>query len=275
MRGLCQYAHVTRGQLQRRLGPQVVATTWSSPRGRRSRLLTALVAMIVSIASPNPLSPTASAAVACGDTVYVNRFDGNYSSSQLYGVRGTIRDRPILLCSNAVGATSGAAVWVMHASTGSAPEYAQVGDAKLPGMAAPQAFTEYNDGSTTAPGWARSFYAGIWSNGSQQAYKVDYNGITGKIYLIIDSLTKASTPWSPDTEWHGGWEGEFYAETLDRGDDVPGPGGARTDMSALVVQKCDTCAFVNPDGLVLTSDLTPYKSGWSASPTAFQIWTQR
>jgi hypothetical protein len=234
-----------------------------------------MVATILASSAPSPFSPTTSAATACGDSQFFNRFDGNSSSSQLYGVRGTIRDRTIPLCSTTAGATSGASIWVMLASNVNAYEYAQVGYAKIPGMSTPRAFTEYNDGSNVGPGWARVFYSGIWSDGSQHAYKVDYNGITGRIYLIVDGLTKASTPWSPDNVWQGGWEGEFYAETLDRGDDIPGTAGARTDLSVLGVQKCDTCSFVNPDGLALSSDLTPYKYGWTTWPTAFQLWTQR
>ena len=60
-------------------------------------------------------------------------------------------------------------------------------------MAAPKAFTEYNDGTTMwgQAHWWRVLYNGIWSSGAQHAYVVDYNGITEKLYMQIDGVTKA------------------------------------------------------------------------------------
>ena len=142
-------------------------------------------------------------------------------------------------------------------------------------MAAPQAFVEYNDGENVAPGWARIFYPGIWSNAAQHTYVVDYSGITGKLYFSIDGLNKGSTPWSPDFEWTTPWEGQFYAESWDRGDDVPGVAGARSDWSQIAIQVAERGTWVNPEGEALTSDLAVYKKGWTTWPTAFQTWTQR
>jgi len=217
------------------------------------------------------------AATNCDDGDVWNRFDGNRSDAQrVYAVRGKIRDRKINLCLDPGNTDndSAASIWVMVAGW-NAFEYAQVGYARIAGMAAPQAFIEYNDGENVAPGWARIFLPGIWADAAQHTYVVDYSGITGKLYFSIDGLNKGSMPWSPDFEWSTPWEGQFYAETWDLGDDVPGVAGARADWSLLAVQIAEPGTWVNPEGEQLTSDLTAYKNGWTVWPTAFQTWTQR
>jgi len=151
-------------------------------------------------------------------------------------------------------------------------EYAQAGYAQLPGFAT-RAFIEYDDGSESG-GWSRIFYAGIWSNGAQHTYTVSYSAQTAKLHFQIDGASKGTTPWSPDVVWHAPWEGQFYSETLDSGDDVPGTAGARADWSLLKVQTT-LGTWKNPDGQVLTSDLAAYKNGWTTWPTAFQTWTSR
>lgn len=250
----------------------------SQQEAAHMRMWWRLAGLAVALAIVVAAEPAAvRAAVNCGDGSAVNRFDGNRSDSpRVFAVQGKIRDRQINLCLDPGNSDddSGASIWVMVAGW-NPNEYAQVGYARIAGMAAPQAFVEYNDGENVAPGWARIFYPGIWVNGAQHTYVVDYSGITGKLYFAIDGLSKGSTPWSPDSEWSTPWEGQFYAETWDRGDDVPGVAGARADWSLLAVQIAEPGVWVNPEGAVLTSDLSVYKNGWSSWPTAFQTWTQR
>ncbi len=208
-----------------------------------------------------------------------NRWTGNRSNSaQTFAVKGKIRDRPINLCldPNNTDDDSGVAIWVMLAGWNN-NEYAQVGYARETWMGAPQSFVEYNDGENVEPNWHRQYYGGIWSSGAQHTYVVDYSGVTGRIYFSIDGLGKGSTPWSPDLEWGAPWEGQFYAETWDRGDDIPGTAGARADWSLLAIQVAEPGSWVNPEGEALTgpADVPAYKKAWTSWPTAFQTWTQR
>jgi len=134
-------------------------------------------------------------------------------------------------------------------------------------MAAPKAFTEYNDGTTMwgQAHWWRVLYNGIWSSGAQHAYVVDYNGITEKLYMQIDGVTKAPTPWSPNLEWSNPWGG----------DDIPGTAGARTDYSLVAVRHCAGCIWQAPVSNFVVISWPYYKFVWTANPTAFQIYTQR
>lgn len=216
---------------------------------------------------------------ACGDGWGSPHYwDGTASTYQIFAALGTIRDRPIYLCSETVGASSSASAWAMLAGSGGPTgenQYAQAGFLKLAGWSSPMAFEEYDDGSGASPGWQQYFFGSIWSNGVRHTYKVDYSAVTGKIYIYIDGAQKFSPPWSPDTAWNTPWHAEFFGETFDRGDDVPGTAGARDDFTALAVKHCPTCSWAPPTNTALVSDQSYYKNVWSSQPTSFQIWTQR
>jgi hypothetical protein len=193
------------------------------------------------------------------------------------GVQGNIRDRGINLCTSTSGATSGAAAWAMLEGYGE-DEYAQIGFAMLPDMAAAMTFTEYNDGSNVAPGWKRMFYTGIFTPGTNHAYKVEYSNATGTVGMWIDGISKARTPWSANQKWTTPFLGEFEAETLDSGDDVPGTPGFRTEFRSLKQLNCSGCAYANANPLYAGSDLAAYKFQWvtpGGPPSHFDVWTQR
>jgi hypothetical protein len=148
-------------------------------------------------------------------------------------------------------------------------------DATIAGMAATQTFTEYNDGEGVLPNWQRTFYGGIFSAGTNHNYSVVYSFSTGKIYMSVDGSTKATTPWTPEQEWHTGWHGQFFGETLDRGDDVSGTPAAKTNFTALGNILCRGCSYVNPPNPDDVQDLAVYKFVWVTQPTSFNIWTER
>ena len=154
-------------------------------------------------------------------------------------------------------------------------EYAQVGYARIAGMAAPQVFTEHS--YDLLHDSVRQFYPGIWNGVAQgtHTYIVDYSDVTERLYFSVDGAAKGSTPWSPDVQWSAPWEGQFYAESWDRGDDVPGTAGARTDWTLIAVQKAENGGWVNADGDPLESHLSVYRANWSVQPTSFQTFTQR
>lgn len=238
--------------------------------GIRIRVLAVVVALL--------LLPVSGAAAtgACGDVDFENYFDGYYSVNQVFSSKAVIRDRPIFLCNENQGATSASSVWAMVAGQGP-NQYAQVGYLKIAGMTKPAAFTEYNDGTNiwNSSHWWRVTYAAIWSSGVQHTYVVDYNDTTAKLYMQIDGLTKASTPWSPNLVWNTPWSAQFFGETWDRGDDVPGTAGAREDFSSVTVRHCAGCLWQAPTGNTPVSNWSYYKFVWTLNPTAFQIYTQR
>lgn len=241
------------------------------PIGRRRQLMPVVLACLFAALFPLPVR----AAVNCQSGAMFSWYDGNRSdSAQHWAVRGKIRDRAISLCLDPGNSDddSGASIWVMVAGSWNY-EYAQAGYYRLPSMASPTAFVEYDDGLESG-GWNRVDQPGIWVNAAQHTYIVSYSTTDQKLHFQIDGASKGVTPWSPDIVWHSPWEGQFYAESLDPGDDVPGVAGARADWSILAVQKT-LGTWVNPDGDVLTSDVAAYKNGWTTWPTAFQTWTQR
>jgi hypothetical protein len=215
------------------------------------------------------------AAVACMDPPGVNIFAGMVTTSPTYGSSGYIVDRTISLCSAVSGASSGASAWVMLAG-GGAHEYAQIGYGKLAGMAATQTFTEYNDGSTTPPNWARLFYAGIFSAGANHSYIVSYNFSSDRVGMSVDGSSKATTPWGAPFVWQTGWTGQFNGETLDRGDDIPGTQASPAEFSLITTKSCHGCSYVQPTVAASGSDLAVYKFAWViGTDTRFRVWTQR
>jgi hypothetical protein len=214
----------------------------------------------------------AQAIAACGDAGVVHRFAGFKTGSPQYGATAQIRDRAIALCSNAAGATSGASAWVMLAG-GSTHEYAQAGFARIAGMPGALRFTEYNDGEDAAPNWNRSWWNGF-SAGTNHAYTIAYSFSTGRITGTVDGQTLFTTPWSSDTEWHPGWNGQFMGETWDRGDDVPGTAAARTELRGMKAKPCRGCAYAEVGG-ISGSDLAAYRIAWVDQTSALNIWTQR
>jgi hypothetical protein len=203
----------------------------------------------------------------------VNRFDGFFTVSPQYGAKGTLKDRTIALCSNVNGATSAASAWVMLAG-GGANEYAQVGYAKIAGMAGTTRFHEYNDGEGNPPNWNRTWWNGF-SAGTNHAYRVEYNFSTGKVSGSVDGQTFFTTPWSADGgEWHPGWNGQFAGETLDRGDDVPGTAASKAQFRDVMAKSCRGCAYAAVDGF-FASDLGVYKWELVNGDVDFNVWTQR
>jgi hypothetical protein len=241
----------------------------------RTRNTTLVAAGLLTAATllAGPAAPSADAAAACGDAAWVNRFDGYFTVASQYGAKGTLRDRTIFLCSNVNGATSAASAWVMLAG-GGANEYAQVGYAKIAGMAGTTRFHEYNDGESNPPNWNRTWWNGF-AAGTNHDYRVEYNFSTGKISGSVDGQTFFTTPWSPDAgEWHAGWNGQFAGETLDRGDDVPGTAASKAQFRDAMAKSCRGCAYAPVDGFLI-SDLGVYKKELVNNDLDFNIWTQR
>jgi hypothetical protein len=240
-------------------------------RGRRRALLGFLLAGSLLL---SPLSATpVSAAISCQESIAFANFVGTKSDHRHhYAVRAKIRDRPINLCAPNDG-DSGSSIWVMLVGE-EGFEYAQIGYYKVPGMASPKAFIQYDDGSGGAD-FTHVDLAGIWASGAQHTYVIDYSQISGRLHFSVDGLNKGQTSFSPDTAWHTPWHGQFYAETLDSGDDVPGTASARADWSLVAFQALEPGAWGWIEGEGLTSPYAFYKATWSHYPDAFQTYTQR
>ena len=210
----------------------------------------------------------------CVDNNAANRFDGYTSTAGVTGVKGSIVDRDGGLCATSNDGTSASTAWVMLAGGTGPYQYAQVGFAKLSGFATPLLFTEFNDGSNVAPGWRRDFYTG-WSNGSTKNYEVSYDSVGTVVNMYANNQLLATTPWCASCLWTPGWTAQFYGETVDAGDDMPGTLTSKTSFTNLAARYCQACAYGAPVVAVSGSDLTPYKFQWVANPTSFNIWTQR
>lgn len=242
---------------------------------RHRRVSVALIAAIVTTTGllPFQVASTVDATASCGDTNVVSRFAGFVTVTTQYGVEADLVDRPISLCSNVNGASSGASAWGMLAG-GGPNEYAQVGFAKTAGMAGAMRFTEYNDGSSTAPGWNRTWWSGF-SAGTTHTYNVAYSFSTGKVSASSDGQSLFTTPWAADGgTGQPGYTGQFLGETWDRGDDVPGTSTAKSNFRNVTARSCRGCSYVGVNGTA-GSDLAAHKQNWITKTTAFDIWTQR
>jgi hypothetical protein len=239
------------------------------------RKLQRIVAIIMAVGIWNLALPLSVAgAVQCGNAGYLNRFDGIRTVSSVYIAQGTLIDRPVALCTPSDG-TSGASAWFMIA--GGTHEYAQIGYARVAGQSSTATFTEYNDGTDAPPGWSRSFWPGIFVSGHSHSYVVSYSFSTGHISMTVGGVTKATTPWGADTAWSAPFTGQFFGESWDAGDDVPGTSAAKAAFSSLRVKTCRSCSLSNPtpDSGSPYQDLSFMKFQWVTNPTAFNIWTQR
>ena len=159
---------------------------------------------------------------------------------------------------------------------GGADEYTQIGFARLPGMSTPSRFVEWSDG-VNETGWARTFYNG-YSLGTNHFYEVlfSFAGPPRKFTMKVDGNALATTPWSPEGgEWSVGWTGQFFGETLDQGDDVPGVAADKEHFTNVKVVTCWGCGFVVAPSAVGISDLSVYKGAFVTYPNYFDIWTQR
>jgi hypothetical protein len=233
------------------------------------------LAMAVSVASLGCLLtvsvPRVAASAAC--STWGNFFDGGITTSPQYYVSANIMSRDAPLCGNGGQIGSAASAWVMLAG-GSHGQYAQVGYLKLGGFdSIPQYFTEYNDGSSTPPGYNRSYYGAI-TPGQIHSYFVSYQPSTGHIALGIDGVTRSITPWGADTSWSPGWKAEVFGETWNLGDDVPGTASAPTNFGNILTKNCRSCGAATPTWSQKVSQSSAYKQSWINNGN-FTIWTQR
>jgi hypothetical protein len=239
---------------------------------RQGRLL--VVAAALAIATSWALPFPALATSSCSDPEAFSRHDGIVTNfSPVYSARGSIVDLPVGLCSPGDGSASGSA-WVMVAG-GGVKEYAQVGFAREPGMATPMRFTATNDGE----GQDLDFYPG-WSNGTNHFYEVlfSFGGPPRYFTLKVDSqVLMVEDDWSPEGgEWHVGWTGQFFGETWDRGDDMPGTKTNKEHFTNVKTITCWACGWVVPPNPVHpTSIPSYYRFAWVAQPNYFDIWTER
>jgi len=230
--------------------------------------------LVVGYIAPGAV-PTVNAAIACQDAWPRNYHRGFFTSSPVYGVSGTIRDRQPVLCSNVAGATSASTAWIMLQGGGGPYEYAQVGYVRFAGDASARRFArrfiEYNDGESN---WTRTLFGNI-EPGTNHMYLVAYNFSTGKVSMGADATTLAITPFAVDTEWQPGWFAVYSGETLDAGDDIPGTAAAKTNFTSLQTKTCRGCSYGDPQNPTVISSLAAYKFEWVRQPTSMNIWTAR
>jgi hypothetical protein len=151
-------------------------------------------------------------------------------------------------------------------------QYAQIGFIHIRGGTTKR-FTEYNDGTSQAPGWNRTLFLNIIP-GQRYNYAVSYNSSTGTISMILDGSTKKTTPWNANAKWSPGWNGQFMGETWDTSDDVPGTAALKAGFRNLRVKTCPTCSATTPTWAWRGSDRAAYRLS-TIDAANFDIWTQR
>lgn len=194
-------------------------------------------------------------------------FDGFFSDNDPVGAATHITDRQIFLCG---ASTSDASAWVMLAGN-QGNEYAQVGFGRSDGQGE-RTFSEWHG---TVSNWAREYHFGVFSAGTDHAYKVRYSESKQAMQMLIGSDVVDKTPFDPKSNWHRPWTGQFLGETHWTGDDVPGTPGHRTDFDQAKTQSCETCDFNAPDNVTAGTAIQAYKFNWINHPTHSQIWTDR
>lgn len=211
-------------------------------------------------------------AANCQENAYNNRFDGFYSNPDSgdgpYGVKGDVDIRQTNLCNGSDGSSASSA-WVMiHGGGGY--DYAQVGYLRT-GSHSQAHFTEW---SRSMSEWDRTWQGGV-QNGTSPNYEVKYSDSDNDLKMFKNDVQLEHTPFNPLNVWGNPWNAQFFGETVDRGDDVPGTPATKVVFAELRTKHCKTCEYNNPDHTNQVSQLDAYKFDWVNFPTKMRIWTDR
>lgn len=228
---------------------------------------------------------------------YVTTFDGKYTSAStsIYGVRARIENRSIDLCGDG-GSDGGVSAWTMlsapSATSSNRINFAQVGYAKTGALSTygvhdkvvfafntTQCYATLGCGqgddesisvkfTTSAPPDGRNYYA-VYLDSSTDRVTMAQNG------NVIKALGYDVTG-----RWSATWFGQYFGETFDRGDDVPGTSANRTSFDYL--QWYGSSGGINFFGdPAIHEDPVPYAPYKRDATTpasggvGFDIWTDR
>lgn len=160
-------------------------------------------------------------------------------------------------------------------------QYAQAGYMTAPGWSTPKAFTEYNDGTFqggTVPSsahWSRKFWAPPAIHGNA---KFATGMWSGGMNILINDQVVDRTPFNPDTTWTAPFEAQFFGETWDPGDDMPGTKSTPAHFTQWQIWTDQ--GYLGPPQ-ALAPNTGPYyyyaftPAGTSTTYSGMDIWTDR
>jgi hypothetical protein len=258
-----------------------------SPRPQARRWRRAAVAVgILLPAAALPANPAA-AASSCTTSALMHNFDGARArdATNVNGAYAYISYEPVAICGDiaAADSTTGSLDWVMVNNPNGNNQYAQAGYYRDQHLTAPALFAEYNDGgcsdtscNTTSAHWTRKLFTTTFTVHGLNKFATGLSYGGNAMNMLVNDQIILTTPWDPHTAWTvpTGWEAQFFGETWDVGDDMPGtvayPAKFRT------VTTWGSTSGVGPAALV-PSDSYPafYKQTFYTNNGGFDIWTDR
>lgn len=140
-------------------------------------------------------------------------------------------------------------------------------------------YAEYNDGTSTAPGWKQSAF-GLEYSGENHQYTQSYSNIYHRVRIWEDNNELLDTPWDPEAYrngqqiWTSPWFPHWLGEVHDDGDQMPGIPTSPVHFTSQQVQtQCIGCSWSNPSG-VYTYDNTPLDFGVTqiTANTAYDVF---
>ena len=172
-------------------------------------------------------------------------------------------------------------------------EYAQIGYLRRGGWTHTHGFSEFDAGRTACPApcteshyynFTRYIGSYDWfASGSTSSYVVKTMGDNSAgLGMYVDGDLKQMAMWDPHLVWATEdqlWHAQFFAETFDRGDDIPGTPTAKADARNIQVAKCSACGYADAE-VVLDND---YPIAYNVMPGAqvgcglncVDVWSDR
>lgn len=217
-------------------------------------------------------SPPAGATTSCADSTDISRFAGAESPvGPIIGASAGIEYQYPYLCTETPGSTSGVSVWAMiYGGFGDTDGYAQAGYLRSPG-GYQHFFSQYNRCYPACGGGGTVISPS--SPTQPHNYKVLYDSNVHRIRMYWNANLLDTTSWDPYAVWSGANQAQYFGETHDRGDDVPGTSANVLQFTNASVQDAFTGTNVAP--AALNHNVTPgtrYYS-WVWSNMALDIWT--
>lgn len=225
-----------------------------------------LAALIVIVIFQKENVSTAHAATSCQGFSY--HWDGAYVSENNEGAGANITTQVPALCTTG-DSYSDSSIWAMVAGGGSNDGYAQSGYDREYGWSTVRFFAEYSKCN-----YGCTYYDWYGGNASgTHSYQELYNYVNA-IYMYVDSTIVLTTNFDPITVWSSPWQGNWYGETHDAGDDIAGTSSALVYFSGLCLrtarnQGCTT----SPSGVTFYSGLSRYHEAWNTVNSKFHVWS--
>jgi hypothetical protein len=228
---------------------------------------------IICFFAPIPMTSSfVSPALAATTCVHLDN-----SHHQFVGTQYTVQNRAVstALDSNpgAICTTTDNQAWVSAWAMDTGGGWAQSGIWHSYANGILTYFSSYCEYSSSGP--CHNVF-GTTALSANHTYSEIYNSSTGHIDEEIDSTVIDSTDFNPVGVWTDPWTAEWYAETNDSGNDIPGTATVQELFAGIAYKACTTCSWSSPASTIgnPSSDSTRYGTQWLSKPTDFYVWTK-